>query len=163
MPTQTPPVAIIMGSRSDWPTMKHAAEMLDRLGVAWDARVVSAHRTPERLFDVARNARAEGRKIIIAGAGGAAHLPGMAASMTDLPVLGVPVESKALKGMDSLLSIVQMPGGVPVATLAIGEPGARNAGILAAQILALSDPALAERLSAFRAEQTDGVPDTVED
>lgn len=167
MPTQTrslpPPVAIIMGSRSDWPTMKHAAEMLDRLGVTWDARVVSAHRTPERLFEVARNARAEGRKIIIAGAGGAAHLPGMAASMTDLPVLGVPVESKALKGMDSLLSIVQMPGGVPVATLAIGEPGAKNAGILAAQILALSDPALAERLSAFRAEQTDGVPDTVED
>jgi len=152
-----------MGSRSDWPTMKHAAEMLDRLGVAWDARVVSAHRTPERLFEVARNARAEGRKIIIAGAGGAAHLPGMAASMTDLPVLGVPVESKALKGMDSLLSIVQMPGGVPVATLAIGEPGAKNAGILAAQILALSDPALADRLSAFRAEQTDGVPDTVED
>ena len=163
MPTQTPPVAIIMGSRSDWPTMKHAAEMLDRLGVAWDARVVSAHRTPERLFEVARNARAEGRKIIIAGAGGAAHLPGMAASMTDLPVLGVPVESKALKGMDSLLSIVQMPGGVPVATLAIGEPGAKNAGILAAQILALSDPALADRLSAFRAEQTDGVPDSVED
>lgn len=163
MPTHIPPVAIIMGSRSDWPTMKHAAEMLDRLGVAWDARVISAHRTPARLFDFAANARAEGRKVIIAGAGGAAHLPGMAASMTELPVLGVPVESKALKGMDSLLSIVQMPGGVPVATLAIGEPGARNAGILAAQILALSDPALSERLSAFRAEQTDGVPDTVED
>jgi 5-(carboxyamino)imidazole ribonucleotide mutase len=163
MPTQTPPVAIIMGSRSDWPTMKHAAEMLDRLGVAWDARVISAHRTPQRLFDFATTARAKGRKIIIAGAGGAAHLPGMAASMTELPVLGVPVESKALKGMDSLLSIVQMPGGVPVATLAIGEPGAKNAGILAAQILALSDPALADRLSAFRAAQTDAVPDSVED
>ena len=163
MATTTPPVAIIMGSRSDWPTMKHAADMLDRLGVAWDARVVSAHRTPQRLFDFAGGAKAAGFKVIIAGAGGAAHLPGMAASMTPLPVLGVPVQSKALKGLDSLLSIVQMPGGVPVATLAIGEAGAANAGILAAQILALSDPALAERLSAFRAAQTASVAETVED
>ena len=163
MATSIPPVAIIMGSRSDWPTMKHAAERLDQLGVAWEAKVVSAHRTPQRLYDFATNAKAAGHKAIIAGAGGAAHLPGMAASMTDLPVLGVPVQSKALKGMDSLLSIVQMPGGVPVATLAIGEAGAANAGILAAQILALSDPALAERLSAFRAAQTASVAETVED
>ncbi len=163
MTASTPPVAIIMGSRSDWPTMKLAAERLDQLGVAWEAKVVSAHRTPQRLYDFATNAKAMGHKVIIAGAGGAAHLPGMAASMTDLPVLGVPVQSKALKGMDSLLSIVQMPGGVPVATLAIGEAGAANAGILAAQILALSDPALAERLSAFRAAQTDSVAETVED
>ena len=162
-PVSTPEVAIIMGSRSDWPTMKLAAERLDQLGVAWEAKVVSAHRTPQRLYDFATNAKAMGHKVIIAGAGGAAHLPGMAASMTDLPVLGVPVQSKALKGMDSLLSIVQMPGGVPVATLAIGEAGAANAGILAAQILALSDPALAERLSAFRAAQTDSVAETVED
>ncbi|WP_292033088.1 MULTISPECIES: 5-(carboxyamino)imidazole ribonucleotide mutase [unclassified Brevundimonas] len=163
MTASTPPVAIIMGSRSDWPTMKLAAERLDQLGVAWEAKVVSAHRTPQRLYDFATNARANGHKVIIAGAGGAAHLPGMAASMTDLPVLGVPVQSKALKGMDSLLSIVQMPGGVPVATLAIGEAGAANAGILAAQILALSDPALAERLNAFRAAQTLSVAETVED
>ncbi|MGH7020795.1 MAG: 5-(carboxyamino)imidazole ribonucleotide mutase [Brevundimonas sp.] len=163
MTASTPPVAIIMGSRSDWPTMKLAAERLDQLGVAWEAKVVSAHRTPQRLYDFATNAKANGHKVIIAGAGGAAHLPGMAASMTDLPVLGVPVQSKALKGLDSLLSIVQMPGGVPVATLAIGEAGAANAGILAAQILALSDPALAERLSAFRAAQTESVAETVED
>ena len=163
MTASTPPVAIIMGSRSDWPTMKLAAERLDQLGVAWEAKVVSAHRTPQRLYDFATNAKAMGHKVIIAGAGGAAHLPGMAASMTDLPVLGVPVQSKALKGMDSLLSIVQMPGGVPVATLAIGEAGAANAGILAAQILALSDPALAERLRAFRAAQTASVAETVED
>ena len=163
MTASTPPVAIIMGSRSDWPTMKMAAERLDQLGVAWEAKVVSAHRTPQRLYDFATNAKANGHKIIIAGAGGAAHLPGMAAAMTDLPVLGVPVQSKALKGLDSLLSIVQMPGGVPVATLAIGEAGAANAGILAAQILALSDPALAERLSAFRAAQTESVAETVED
>jgi 5-(carboxyamino)imidazole ribonucleotide mutase len=163
MTASTPPVAIIMGSRSDWPTMKLAAERLDQLGVAWEAKVVSAHRTPQRLYDFATTARARGHKVVIAGAGGAAHLPGMAASMTDLPVLGVPVQSKALKGMDSLLSIVQMPGGVPVATLAIGEAGAANAGILAAQILALSDPALAERLSAFRAAQTASVAETVED
>ncbi|WP_313005498.1 5-(carboxyamino)imidazole ribonucleotide mutase [Brevundimonas sp.] len=163
MTASTPPVAIIMGSRSDWPTMKLAAERLDQLGVAWEAKVVSAHRTPQRLYDFATNAKANGHKVIIAGAGGAAHLPGMAASMTDLPVLGVPVQSKALKGLDSLLSIVQMPGGVPVATLAIGEAGAANAGILAAQILALSDPALAERLNAFRAAQTLSVAETVED
>lgn len=163
MATETPPVAIIMGSRSDWPTMKHAAETLDRLGVAWDARVVSAHRTPKRLWDFASGAREAGFKVIIAGAGGAAHLPGMAASMTSLPVLGVPVQSKALKGLDSLLSIVQMPGGVPVATLAIGEAGAKNAGILAAQILALTDPVLAGRLDAFREAQTEAVHETVED
>lgn len=163
MATETPPVAIIMGSRSDWPTMKHAAETLDRLGVAWEAKVVSAHRTPKRLWDFASGARDAGYKIIIAGAGGAAHLPGMAASMTSLPVLGVPVQSMALKGLDSLLSIVQMPGGVPVATLAIGEAGAKNAGILAAQILALGDPVLAGRLDAFREAQTEAVHETVED
>ena len=157
------PVAIIMGSRSDWPTMKRAAERLDQLGVGWTAKVVSAHRTPQRLVEFASGARAQGFKVVIAGAGGAAHLPGMAAAMTDLPVLGVPVQSKALQGLDSLLSIVQMPAGVPVATLAIGEAGAANAGILAAQILALNDPDLAERLSAFRAAQTDGVAETVED
>jgi 5-(carboxyamino)imidazole ribonucleotide mutase len=161
--TSSAPVAIIMGSRSDWPTMKLAAERLDQLGVAWDAKVVSAHRTPQRLVEFASGAKAAGFRVIIAGAGGAAHLPGMAASMTDLPVLGVPVQSRTLKGLDSLLSIVQMPAGVPVATLAIGEAGAANAGILAAQILALSDPGLAERLSAFRAAQTDGVAETVED
>ena len=159
----SPPVAIIMGSRSDWPTLKHAADTLDRLGIAWDARVVSAHRTPQRLYDFATGARALGFKVIIAGAGGAAHLPGMAAAMTPLPVLGVPVQSKALQGLDSLLSIVQMPGGVPVATLAIGEAGARNAGILAAQILALSDEILAGRLDAFREAQTEAVHETVED
>ncbi|EGF95237.1 phosphoribosylaminoimidazole carboxylase catalytic subunit [Brevundimonas diminuta ATCC 11568] len=152
-----------MGSRSDWPTMKLAADRLDQLGVAWEAKVVSAHRTPQRLYDFATTAKDKGFKVIIAGAGGAAHLPGMAASMTDLPVLGVPVQSKALKGLDSLLSIVQMPGGVPVATLAIGEAGAANAGILAAQILALSDTSVAERLSAFRAAQTESVAETVED
>ena len=143
--------------------MKRAAERLDQLGVAWEAKVVSAHRTPQRLVEFASGARAQGFKVVIAGAGGAAHLPGMAAAMTDLPVLGVPVQSKALQGLDSLLSIVQMPAGVPVATLAIGEAGAANAGILAAQILALNDPDLAERLSAFRAAQTDGVAETVED
>ncbi|MFC5345387.1 5-(carboxyamino)imidazole ribonucleotide mutase [Brevundimonas staleyi] len=163
MATTTPPVAIIMGSRSDWPTMKHAADMLDRLGVAWDARVVSAHRTPQRLVEFSTGAKEAGFKVIIAGAGGAAHLPGMAASMTSLPVLGVPVQSKALKGLDSLLSIVQMPGGVPVATLAIGEAGAKNAGILAGQILALNDIPLAGRLDAFREEQTASVLETVED
>lgn len=162
-PVSTTPVAIIMGSRSDWPTMKLAADRLDQLDVAWEAKVVSAHRTPHRLYDFAATAKANGFKVVIAGAGGAAHLPGMAASMTDLPVLGVPVQSKALKGLDSLLSIVQMPGGVPVATLAIGEAGAANAGILAAQILALSDPALAERLSAFRTAQTESVAESVED
>ena len=162
-PPISPQVAIIMGSRSDWPTMKAAADALTSLGVAYEAKVVSAHRTPERLFDFAKGAQGAGFKVIIAGAGGAAHLPGMAASMTNLPVLGVPVQSKALSGLDSLLSIVQMPGGVPVATLAIGEAGAKNAGLLAAQILALSDPALADRLAAFRVAQTDSVAESVED
>ena len=152
-----------MGSRSDWPTLQAAAEVLDALGVAHADKVVSAHRTPQRLFDFATSAKATGYKVIIAGAGGAAHLPGMTASMTDLPVLGVPVESKALSGLDSLLSIVQMPGGVPVGTLAIGKAGAKNAGLLAAQILALSDPALAARLAAWRADQTAQVLETVED
>jgi len=163
MSARTPPVAIIMGSRSDWPTLKHAADSLEALGIAYDARVVSAHRTPQRLFDFASGAADAGFKVIIAGAGGAAHLPGMAASMTILPVLGVPVRSKSLDGLDSLLSIVQMPSGVPVGTLAMGEAGARNAGLLAAQILALSDPQLAARLQAFREAQTAGVPETVED
>lgn len=157
------PVAIIMGSRSDWPTMKHAADALDGLGVAYEAKVVSAHRTPERMYAFAKGAKAAGVQVIIAGAGGAAHLPGMTASMTDLPVLGVPVQSKALSGQDSLLSIVQMPGGIPVGTLAIGEAGAKNAGLLAARILALSDPALAERVAAYAARQTESVAETVED
>ena len=157
MATETPPVAIIMGSRSDWPTMKHAADMLDRLGGAWDARVVSAHRTPQRLFDFANGARAAGFKVIIAGAGGAAHLPGMAAAWTSLPVLGVPVESQALRGQDSLLSIVQMHAGIPVGTLAIGRAGAVNAALLAASILSLHDPALADRLEAHRAAQSAAV------
>ena len=148
-----------MGSRSDWETMRHAAEVLERLGIPHEVRVVSAHRTPERLFDYARGAKGRGLRVVIAGAGGAAHLPGMAAALTPLPVLGVPVESHALKGMDSLLSIVQMPGGVPVGTLAIGRAGATNAGLLAAAILALSDPALATRLEAWRAAQTEGVPE----
>lgn len=156
-------VAIVMGSRSDWPTMKCAADSLDRLGVRWIARVVSAHRTPDRLVSFARGAAAEGFKIVIAGAGGAAHLPGMVASMTELPVIGVPVQSRALSGLDSLLSIVQMPGGVPVATVAIGEAGATNAGILAGQILALNDAELAGRLRAFREAQTEAVHETVED
>jgi 5-(carboxyamino)imidazole ribonucleotide mutase len=150
-------VAIVMGSQSDWPTMKCAADALDALGVAYEARIVSAHRTPDRLAKFAKGAAAEGFKVIVAGAGGAAHLPGMVAAMTHLPVLGVPIESKALKGQDSLLSIVQMPAGVPVGTLAIGEPGATNAGLLAAAILATGDPALAERLKAYRAAQTAGV------
>lgn len=150
-------VAIVMGSQSDWPTMIRAAEMLDKLGVAYEARIVSAHRTPERLVDFAKGAEGEGFKVVIAGAGGAAHLPGMIASMTHLPVLGVPVQSKALSGQDSLLSIVQMPAGIPVGTLAIGEAGAANAGLLAAAILATSDPALAQRLKTFRADQTASV------
>lgn len=150
-------VGIIMGSTSDWATMAHAADMLDALGVAYETKVVSAHRTPARLYDYATSAAERGLKVIIAGAGGAAHLPGMAASMTHLPVLGVPVQSKALDGMDSLLSIVQMPGGIPVGTLAIGKPGAKNAGLLAASILALGDAALAERLKAWRQAQTDSV------
>jgi 5-(carboxyamino)imidazole ribonucleotide mutase len=152
-------VGLIMGSTSDWDTLSAAAAMLDALGVPYEAKVVSAHRTPQRLVEYATSAKARGLKVIIAGAGGAAHLPGMAASMTPLPVLGVPVRSKDLKGLDSLLSIVQMPKGVPVATLAIGEAGAANAGILAASILALNDPALATRLDAFRAAQTEAVPE----
>lgn len=148
------PVALIMGSQSDWETMRHASDTLAQLGVSCTCKVVSAHRTPKRLYDFAHGAKAAGVKVIIAGAGGAAHLPGMAASMTCLPVLGVPVESHALKGMDSLLSIVQMPGGVPVGTLAIGKAGAINAALLAASILALSDEALSERLEAWRAKQT---------
>ncbi|MFN4288882.1 MAG: 5-(carboxyamino)imidazole ribonucleotide mutase [Brevundimonas sp.] len=161
--THSPAVAIVMGSRSDWPTMKHAADALDQLGVAWEAKVVSAHRTPNRLVAFSSGARAAGFRVIIAGAGGAAHLPGMVASMTALPVLGVPVKSRALAGLDSLLSIVQMPGGVPVGTLAIGKAGARNAGLLAAQILALSDEALAGRVEAMRQQQTDSVLESVED
>ncbi|HTK36150.1 MAG TPA: 5-(carboxyamino)imidazole ribonucleotide mutase [Caulobacteraceae bacterium] len=152
-----------MGSRSDWPTMSKAAEALDALGVRYQAKVVSAHRTPERLYAFAKGARAAGFQVIIAGAGGAAHLPGMTASMTDLPVLGVPVRSEALTGLDSLLSIVQMPAGVPVATLAIGPAGARNAGILAAQILALADADLAGRLAAWRKAQTEAVDEDVAD
>ena len=158
-----PPVAIIMGSRSDWPTLQKAAEALDALGVAYEAKVVSAHRTPERMFDFARGAKAAGFKVIIAGAGGAAHLPGMVASMTPLPVLGVPVRTKLQDGLDSLLSIVQMPGGIPVGALAVGEAGAKNAGLLAAQILALSDEALAARVAAHRQAQTDSVAESVED
>jgi 5-(carboxyamino)imidazole ribonucleotide mutase len=157
-------VAIVMGSQSDWPTMRHAASVLAELGVEHEARIVSAHRTPQRLGDFATGAADEGFHVIIAGAGGAAHLPGMIAAMTCLPVLGVPVQSKALSGMDSLLSIVQMPGGVPVGTLAIGDAGATNAGLLAASILALSDSALAQRLAAWRAARTDAVAETpVED
>ncbi|WP_374591695.1 5-(carboxyamino)imidazole ribonucleotide mutase [Novosphingobium sp.] len=151
------PVAIVMGSQSDWPTMKCAADALDKLGVAYDARIVSAHRTPQRLVDFAQGAADEGFKVIIAGAGGAAHLPGMVASMTHLPVLGVPVQSRALSGQDSLLSIVQMPAGIPVGTLAIGEAGATNAGLLAAAILATNDDALAERIKQFRAAQSASV------
>ena len=150
----SPKIAIIMGSTSDWPTMEHAATVLDVLGVAYESRVISAHRTPDRLVEFSKTAEAEGFQVIIAGAGGAAHLPGMCASMTQLPVLGVPVQSAALSGMDSLLSIAQMPGGVPVGTLAIGKSGAKNAGLLAASILALSDAELAERLRKWRAAQT---------
>ena len=155
--SQPPPVAIIMGSQSDWPTMRNAAETLDQLGIGYDAQIVSAHRTPDRLVSFAKGARAAGFKVVIAGAGGAAHLPGMAASMTPLPVFGVPVESKALSGKDSLLSIVQMPAGIPVGTLAIGRAGAVNAALLAAAVLALNDPALAARLDAYRQRQTDAV------
>jgi 5-(carboxyamino)imidazole ribonucleotide mutase len=152
-----------MGSQSDWATMKHAADTLDALGVAHDDRIVSAHRTPQRLYDFATTARGKGYHVIIAGAGGAAHLPGMAASMTSLPVFGVPVESKALSGQDSLLSIVQMPAGIPVGTLAIGKAGAVNAALLAASVLSLSDPALAQRLDAWRAAQTAAVAERPKD
>ena len=155
-------VGIIMGSKSDWDTMRHAADTLSELGVAHEVKIVSAHRTPQRLYDYARTAQDRGLKLIIAGAGGAAHLPGMAASMTALPVFGVPVESKALQGMDSLLSIVQMPAGVPVGTLAIGKPGAINAALLAAAVLAGNDEALGGRLAAWRQAQTDAVPEQPE-
>jgi 5-(carboxyamino)imidazole ribonucleotide mutase len=153
----TAPVAIIMGSQSDWATMKHAADVLEALGVEHELKIISAHRTPERLYSFAKGAKAAGIKVIIAGAGGAAHLPGMAAALTPLPVFGVPVESKALSGQDSLLSIVQMPGGIPVGTLAIGKAGAMNAGLLAASVLALSDADLSDRLDAWRAKQTESV------
>lgn len=152
-----PQVGVIMGSKSDWPTMERATALLDELGVTYEVEVVSAHRTPDKLFNYAKSAQARGLKVIIAGAGGAAHLPGMAASQTNLPVLGVPIESQALKGMDSLLSIVQMPAGVPVATLAIGKAGAANAAILAAQILALSDATIAKKLQEFSTNQTQTV------
>lgn len=161
--SDTPVVGVIMGSQSDWPVMQKACDILDELGVAFEAKIVSAHRTPDRLFDYAKAAKARGLKVIIAGAGGAAHLPGMAASMTPLPVLGVPVQSKALNGIDSLLSIAQMPKGIPVGTLAIGEAGAANAGILAASIIALDQPDVAAKLEAFRAAQSAAVqesPDT---
>ena len=157
-----PIIGIIMGSQSDWETMRHAAEMLDRLDVPYETRIVSAHRTPDRLVAYAKGAAERGLKVIVAGAGGAAHLPGMAASMTRLPVLGVPVESKALSGQDSLLSIVQMPAGIPVGTLAIGKAGAANAGLLAAAILATQDEALAGRLDGFRRQQTDGIAERPE-
>jgi 5-(carboxyamino)imidazole ribonucleotide mutase len=152
-----PQVGIIMGSSSDWETMRHTADTLDQLGIAHESKVVSAHRTPQRLYDYAHSAKERGLKVVIAGAGGAAHLPGMTASMTSLPVLGVPIESQALKGMDSLLSIVQMPAGIPVGTLAIGKPGAINAALLAAAVLALSDSRLAKRLDQWRARQTKAV------
>jgi len=152
-----PLVGIIMGSKSDWETMRHAADLLDQLGIPHETRVVSAHRTPKRLYDYAHSAKGRGLKLVIAGAGGAAHLPGMTASMTELPVLGVPIETQALKGMDSLLSIVQMPAGIPVGTLAIGKAGAINAGLLAAAILANEDSALAGRLRAWREAQTGSV------
>ena len=155
--SETPVVGVIMGSQSDWPIMEKACELLDQLGVAFESRIVSAHRTPQRLYEYAQGAKARGLKVIIAGAGGAAHLPGMAASMTPLPVLGVPVQSRALSGMDSLLSIAQMPKGIPVGTLAIGEAGAANAGLLAASIIALEDSEVAAKLDAFRARQTASV------
>lgn len=159
----TAPIAIIMGSQSDWETMRHAADTLTALGVSSDTRIVSAHRTPDRLFSFAKGAKAAGFKVIIAGAGGAAHLPGMAAALTELPVFGVPIESRALKGIDSLYSIVQMPAGIPVGTLAIGKAGAINAALLAASVLALSDPALSDRLAAWRKAQTEAVAERPED
>jgi 5-(carboxyamino)imidazole ribonucleotide mutase len=162
-PAAKPLVGIVMGSRSDWPTLREASQMLEALGVAHESKVVSAHRTPDRLVEYSKSARGRGIKVIIAGAGGAAHLPGMVASMTTLPVLGVPVKSSALSGLDSLLSIVQMPKGIPVGTLAIGEAGAANAGLLAAAILAGEDNELARRLEAWRKAQTDATPETVED
>jgi 5-(carboxyamino)imidazole ribonucleotide mutase len=155
----SPPVAIVMGSQSDWPTMRHAAETLDTLKIEYETRIISAHRTPRRMYDFAGSAKLDGFKVIIAGAGGAVALPGMIAALTPLPVFGVPVRSKALSGQDSLLSIVQMPAGIPVGTLAIGEAGATNAALLAAAVLALSDPEIAEALDAYRGAQTSGVPD----
>ncbi len=163
MAKTTPLVGIIMGSQSDWPTLKAAANILADLGVPYEAKIVSAHRTPDRLSSYAKSAKDRGLKVIIAGAGGAAHLPGMTASMTPLPVLGVPVLTKTLNGIDSLYSIVQMPAGVPVGTLAIGEAGATNAGLLAAQVLALNDDALARRIDAYRAKQTSSVAETPKD
>ncbi|WP_300377965.1 5-(carboxyamino)imidazole ribonucleotide mutase [Henriciella sp.] len=163
MSEREPVVGVIMGSQSDWPVMKLACEMLDKLGVAHEARIVSAHRTPDRMKDYARSAKERGLKVIIAGAGGAAHLPGMTAAMTPLPVFGVPVQSRALNGQDSLLSIVQMPKGVPVGTLAIGEAGAANAGILAASVIALQDEDVARKLDEFRQSQTDAVGEVPEE
>ena len=163
MTPQQPSIGICMGSQSDWPTMKFAADILDQLGIAYEKKITSAHRTPKRMADYATNARERGIKVIIAGAGGAAHLPGMMASMTTLPILGVPIESKALKGMDSLLSIVQMPGGIPVGTLAIGTAGATNAGLMAASILSLQDETLAGKLAAWRKQQSDNVMEEPQD
>ena len=163
MSSASPVVGIIMGSQSDWPTMQHAAQVLDELKVSYEKRIISAHRTPERLYDYAKNARERGIKVIVAGAGGAAHLPGMTAAMTELPVLGVPIKSRALSGQDSLLSIVQMPAGVAVGTLAIGDPGATNGGLLAAQILAISDDKLMQRLVAWREQRTKGVAQIPDD
>ncbi len=157
------PVSIIMGSQSDWPTMQHAAQIMEALDIAYESRIISAHRTPKRLYDYAQNAQNRGLKAIIAGAGGAAHLPGMVAALTIVPVFGVPVQSKALSGQDSLLSIVQMPAGIPVGTLAIGKAGATNAALLAAATLAMHDPELSDRLSAWRQTQTDKVADTPQD
>lgn len=161
--SQTPQVGVIMGSQSDWPTMKHAVEVLEKLGVPVEARIVSAHRTPKRMVDYAETARERGLKVIVAGAGGAAHLPGMTASMTSLPVFGVPIETKALGGQDSLLSIVQMPAGIPVGTLAIGKAGATNAGLLAAAVVALENRAVAEALDAYRAARSAAVAESPND
>lgn len=163
MTLEQPHIGICMGSQSDWPTMKFAADILDQLGIAYEKKITSAHRTPKRMADYATNARERGIKVIIAGAGGAAHLPGMMASMTTLPILGVPIESKSLKGMDSLLSIVQMPGGIPVGTLAIGTAGATNAGLMAASILSLQDEAVAKKLAAWRKQQSDNVMEEPQD
>jgi 5-(carboxyamino)imidazole ribonucleotide mutase len=159
-PNTRPVVGIIMGSQSDWATMRHAAELLEHFGVPHERKIVSAHRTPDRMVEYAKSAKARGLKVIVAGAGGAAHLPGMVAAMTSLPVLGVPIESKALSGLDSLLSIVQMPGGIPVGTLAIGVPGAKNAGLLAASIIGLQDEVVAGKLEAWRRAQTDAVTES---
>ncbi len=163
MSSASPVVGLIMGSQSDWPTMQHAAQVLDELAVSYEKRIISAHRTPERLYDYAKNARERGLKVIVAGAGGAAHLPGMTAAMTELPVLGVPIQSRALSGRDSLLSIVQMPAGVAVGTLAIGDPGATNSGLLAAQILAISDDKLMQRLIAWREQRSKAVAQIPDD